>query len=72
MTQKEVTNIMYSTLKNAGFVEDKIHNDIEFLIFKSESSEEYMVCKLDEDNSEISELYHTINECYNWINQQIL
>jgi hypothetical protein len=72
MTKKDATNLMYNALDSAGFIEDKIQDDKEFLIFKSENSEDYMVCKFDGEDGYISDLFHTINECYDWINQELL
>ena len=68
MTQKEVMGILYDLIPEAGRIEHKVNNDKNFYIFKG-VSENYMVCHLSEtSDSSNSEFFHTINECYNWIN----
>lgn len=71
MTKKDATNILYNIIQDANFVEDIITEDIQFLIFKSNDNDDFMVCKFfeSEDIGEVSDLFHTINECYEWVNQ---
>lgn len=68
MTEKEITSILYQTLHNAGRVEIKIVNGIDYQIFKSANNEEYMVCVLYQGiNNSHSGVLSTINDCYDWI-----
>lgn len=70
MTQKEVTNLMYSNLENVIYLESQIMNNKEFCVFKSMEDEIYVICVLAKfGESYISENLTTINECYDWINQ---
>ena len=57
MKIKEVTYILYNLIK-------------EFRIYKGTNSDDYMVCVLiDDENSFNSDVFNTINNCYDWINQ---
>jgi hypothetical protein len=70
MTKKEVTDLMYNQLENIIYLESQIMNNKEFSIFKSVDEEKYIVCALNNiGESYISENLTTINECYDWINQ---
>lgn len=63
MTEKSVTNAMYELLWPAGLVErNGMYN-----IFKSNEREEYVSCKLDNNNSEISPLFNTIEQAREWL-----
>jgi hypothetical protein len=69
MTHKEVTNILYNLISDANYVESKIVNNYDYRIYKGANSEDYMVCVLNDGGDGFnSEVFHTINECYNWIN----
>lgn len=64
MTEKEATSQMYSDLWPANLVErDGVYN-----IFKGEQ-EEYINCKLDGDNSDVSPIFNTIEEARQWSQQ---
>jgi hypothetical protein len=69
MNQKEMTNILYDTINMANSIEIEYIDNKEYNIFKSVESEDYMVCVFDDENSYNSEIFHTINECYDWIKQ---
>jgi hypothetical protein len=70
MTQKDVTNLMYEKLENPIYLESQIMNSKEFSIFKSADDEIFIICVLANiGESYISENLTTINECYDWINQ---
>jgi hypothetical protein len=70
MTQKEVTNILYNLINDANYIESEIIENKDYRIFKSANNDDYMVCVLvDEENSFNSEVFNTINECYEWIKQ---
>lgn len=70
MTQKDVTNLMYEKLENPIYLESQIMNSKEFSIFKSADDEIFIICALANiGESYISENLTTINECYDWINQ---
>ncbi len=72
MTKKEATNLMYNTLEDSNFVEDIVHDNNEFLIYKSFEKDEYMVCKLfEEDKGLVSDIFDNIEDCHNWINQNL-
>jgi len=69
MTQKEVTTILYQQIPDANRLDVKYINEKYFYIFKSLLEEKYMVCQLN-DNLESfhSEIFITIDNCYDWIN----
>jgi hypothetical protein len=70
MKIKEVTNILYNLINDANYIESQIINEKEFLIYKGANSDDYMVCVLkDDENSFNSDVFNTINNCYDWINQ---
>ena len=70
MTQKEVTNILYSKSEIVIYLESQIMNNKEFCVFKLGEEESYIVCALNDiGESYVSENLATINECYDWINQ---
>jgi hypothetical protein len=70
MKIKEVTNILYNLINDANYIESQIVNEKEFRIYKGANSDDYMVCVLTEDeNSFNSDVFNTINNCYDWINQ---
>jgi hypothetical protein len=70
MKIKEVTNILYNLINDANYVESQIVNENEFRIFKGANNDDYMVCVLiDDENSFNSDVFNTINDCYDWINQ---
>ena len=64
-----MTNILYNTIDVANNIEIQNINNKEYSIFKSAEFEDYMVCIFDYENSYNSEVFHTINECYDWIKQ---
>ena len=64
-----MTNILYDTINMANSIEIEYIDNKEYNIFKSVESEDYMVCVFDDENSYNSEVFHTINECYDWIKQ---
>jgi hypothetical protein len=70
MTQKEITSILYNTITDANYVESQVVNDKDFRIYKGANDDDYMVCVLiDEESSYNSDVFNTINDCYDWINQ---
>ena len=70
MTKKEVTDLMYNQLENIIYLESQIMNNKEFCVFKLGEEESYIICALNNiGESYISENLTTINECYDWINQ---
>ena len=64
-----MTNILYDTIDVANNIEIQNINNKEYVIFKAAESEDYMVCVFDDVNSYNSDVFHTINECYDWIKQ---
>jgi hypothetical protein len=69
MNQKEMTNILYNTIEVANSIEIQNIENKEYNIFKAAESEDYMVCIFDDENSYNSDVFHTINECHDWIKQ---
>ena len=71
MTQKEVTTILYNELPNAGRIELKTVNGVEYYIFNDPIIEKYIVCQLNNDSdSSHSDILSSIEECYTWINSK--
>jgi hypothetical protein len=69
MEIKEMTNILYNTIDVANAIEIQNIDNKGCTIFKAAESEDYMVCVFDDENSYNSDVFHTINECYDWIKQ---
>jgi hypothetical protein len=70
MTPKEVTNILYNLLENAGFIEEIINKSKSYHVYKSSIEEKYMVCLLNEEINSHSDVLDSIEECYNWIEEK--
>lgn len=71
MTQKEVTTVLYNEIPNAGRIEIKTVNGVDYYIFNDPNIEKYMVCQLNDMNDSLhSSILTTIEECYNWINSK--
>jgi hypothetical protein len=65
MTEKQSTGIMYEEIWPVAFIE----RDGLFNIYKNNDREDYMVCKIDGDDSEVSPVFHTIEEAREWSQQ---
>jgi hypothetical protein len=72
MTQKEVTDIMYNSIPNAGRVSSELIDGKIFMIFKSDHEDVYMVICVFENSDESfnSDVLYSIQECNQWIEQQ--
>lgn len=66
-----MTNILYNTIDAANAIEIQNIDNKECTIFKAAESEDYMVCVFDDENSYNSDVFYTINECYDWIKQNM-
>lgn len=72
MTQKEVTNILYDAIPDAGRVDTVESNSRYFYVYKSDSEEIYMACELNDHlPSYNSRVYTNIQDCYDWITEKI-
>lgn len=69
MTQKEVTEAMYSLIPHAGRISIETIGGKIFMIFKSSNENKYMVIYTIEssDESVNSDVLNSIEECNDWI-----
>jgi hypothetical protein len=68
MTQKEATKFIQDTFVNYSRIDIAVFNDVEYLIFKNNNNNEYIVVKqLPEEQCNVSGIFNSAADCYFWI-----